>query len=368
MPGEHLKVAIVHDSVAQLGGAERVLLHMMKAFPDAPIYTAIFNPDTTYPEFRHADVRPLGLDRIGLFHRNHRLALPLLAPAYSRLEIDADVVFCCSWGWAHGVKVTGRKIVYCYTPARWLYQGDRYVGPRLSLRRVAMMPLRRPLTRWDRRQAATADRYLTLSRAVQERILSLYGLDAEILTPPPGLGAEGSSTPVPGIEPGYLLCASRFLPYKNVDAVVEAFALLPEERLVVVGTGPDEERIRTAAGPNVTIKVAVSDAELRWLYTNCAGVVTASYEDYGLTPLEGAVFGKPAAALRWGGFLDTVQEGITGVFFDAPEGPQIAEAIGSLLSLSLPEPPIREHAAGFSAEEFVRRLQEIAEEEFARRR
>lgn len=359
-----MKVAIVHDSIAQLGGAERVLLHMMEAFPDAPIYTAIFDPDSTYPEFRRADIRPLGINRVALFRRNHRLALPFLARAYSRLEIDADVVFCFSWGWAHGVKVTGRKVVYCYTPARWLYQSDRYVGKGLSMQKAVLVFLRRPLIRWDRRHAATADRYVTLSQAVQGRIASLYGLESEILPPPPGLSCSGPSTPVPGVEPGFLLCASRFLPYKNVVPVVESFALLPEHRLVVVGTGPSEAAIRQAAGPNVTVKMAVTDAELRWLYQSCGGVVTASYEDFGLTPLEGANFGKPAAVLRWGGFTDTVEEGKTGVFFETPDGTSIAAAVRKMSEQEFDSSTIKDHAAGFTAGAFIRRIQRIAEEEY----
>lgn len=360
-----MKVAIVHDSVAQRGGAERVLLQMMRAFPDAPIYTAIFDPDATYPEFGRADIRPLGVNRVGVFRRNHRLALPLLATAYSRLVVDADVVFCASWGWAHGARVTGRKVVYCYTPARWLYQSDRYVGNAPSLRRIALLPLRAPLTRWDRHQAATADRYLTLSRAVQDRITTTYHRDSEILPPPPGLTPDGPLQPVAGLEPGFLLCPSRFLPYKNVDAVIGAMSLLPQHRLVVVGTGPLAGRIAQRSGPRVKVMVAAEDAELRWLYQNCATVVSASYEDYGLTPLEGAGFGKPSAVLRWGGFLDTVQEGVTGLFFDAPEPGMIARAVQDLLELNLPQAPIRAHAARFAPEEFITRLHRIAGEEYA---
>lgn len=358
-----MKVAIVHDTVAQYGGAERVLLHLLEAFPDAPVYTAIFDPEMTYQQLRVADVRPLGINRVGLIRRNHRIALPLLAWAYSRLTVEADVVFCCSWGWAHGARVSGRKVVYCYTPARWLYQSDRYVGHGPSLRKAALLPLRGPLTRWDRRQAASAHRYVTLSTAVQQRIADLYGRESEVLAPPPGLPAQGSSRPLDGLQPGFWLCPSRFLPYKNVDAVVKAFRFLPEQRLVVVGTGPQETKIRAVAGSNVMVRGLVSDPELRWLYQNCNGVVAASYEDYGLTPLEAATFGKPAAVLRWGGFLDTVAEGVTGTFFDAPEAPLIAEAVAGLGALHLSAGEIERHARQFSADRFKNRMKEIAAEE-----
>ena len=125
------------------------------------------------------------------------------------------------------------------------------------------------------------------------------------------------------LEPGFFLCVSRLLPYKNVRQVVEAFARLPDQRLVVVGSGPDEAAVRAIATPNVSFTGTVGDDDPAWLYGNAIGLVAASYEDFGITPLEAAAFGLPVAALRWGGFLDTVRDGETGVFFDQPD----AEAI-----------------------------------------
>lgn len=342
-------------------------LLILKAFPSAPIYTALYDPAATYPEFAQADVRPFSLNRVGFLRENHRLALPFLARAHSKQHIDADVVLCCSWGWAHGVKTNGRKIVYCYSPARWLYQTESYLGPGASLKRAALLALRKPLVRWDKRQAATADRYLTLSTCVGDRIRSLYQREAEVIFPPPMLDKTGHHQAVPGIEEGFHLCVSRLLPYKNVDAVVRAFASLPNERLVVAGKGPEEGRIRAQASVNVQVLGSVSDEQLRWLYKNCRSVIAASYEDYGLTPLEGAIFGKPAAALRWGGFLDTIVEGTTGIYFSEPGAEQIAEAINLLLKMQLPPEPIKNHARRFSAESFTERLQEVVAEEYLHR-
>ena len=178
------------------------------------------------------------IDRIGPLRRHHRAALPLLAPTFSRLAIDADVAVCSSSGWAHGAHVSGRKIVYCHTPARWLYQSDRYLRGRGRLIRAGAGLLQSPLERWDRSAARSADLYLANSTVVAERIEVLYGREAEILPPPPALMPEGPMEPVAGLEPGFVLCVSRLLPYKNVDAVVRAFESLPREKLVVAGTGP----------------------------------------------------------------------------------------------------------------------------------
>jgi glycosyltransferase involved in cell wall biosynthesis len=358
-------VALVHDYLTQRGGAERVVLSMLKAFPGAPLHTSLYDAQGTYPEFRTATIRTSPLDRSSLLRTHHRLALPFLAPAFGRQRIEADVVICSSSGWAHGVGVGAgaRKVVYCYSPARWLYDGRRYLGPaRAAMARIAVAASP-PLVRWDRKAAATADRYLTLSTAVRERIRDVYGIEAEILHPPPILDPTGPSHAPTDVEPGFFLCVSRLLPYKNVDAILAAFADLTSERLVVVGSGPERERLAAVAGPNVRFLGRVADEELRWLYRECVAVVAASYEDYGLTPLEGAVFGRPAVVLRAGGFLETVREGATGVFFDEPDPRRLVPALRTALTTEWSRSDLQDQAERFSEDRFVRRLREIVAEE-----
>ena len=354
------RIALAHDYLTQRGGAERVVLSLARAFPGAPLQTSLYEPAETFPEFRSLDVRPGPLNRIGLLRRSHRLALPLLAPAFSRLRIDADVVVCSSSGWAHGARVTGRKIVYCHTPARWLYQSDRYLRGRGAATRAMAAALRPALVRWDRAAAASADTYLANSSVVARRIAELYGIEAEVLPPPPAITPDGETARIDGLEPGYSLCVARLLPYKNVDAVVRAFAQLPDERLVVAGTGPDEAALRRLAGPNVTFVGQVGDAELRSLYGECGMIVAASHEDFGLTPLEGATFGKPAVALRWGGYLETVVEGETGIFFESATAEAVAGAVREARGASFRPEVIRAQAARFGEDRFIERIRAIA--------
>jgi glycosyltransferase involved in cell wall biosynthesis len=352
-------VALVHDYLTQRGGAERVALSLTHAFPDAPLYASLYEPAGTFPAFAQVDVRASPLNRVGVLRRHHRLALPLLAPTFSFLRIEADVVVCSSSGWAHGVHASGRKLVYCHTPARWLYQPAQYLRERADVLKRSSAMLRPALLRWDQAAAASADRYLANSSAVASRTKELYGIEAEVLPPPPALTLEGPVDPVDGVEPGFLLCVSRLLPYKNVDAVVRAFQELPDERLVIVGSGPDERRLRTLAGANVSLLGQVADAELRWLYGASSALVAASYEDFGLTPLEAATFATPSVVLRWGGFLDTVDEGTTGVFFDEPQPEPIRQGIAELRATTWDEKAVRCHAARFSEERFVTRMREI---------
>jgi glycosyltransferase involved in cell wall biosynthesis len=351
-----MKVAITHDYLTQRGGAERVVLALTRAFPDAPVYTSFYEPNGTFPEFAGLDIRTLPINRILPLRRHHRAALPLLAPSFSRLKISADVVICSSSGWAHGAEVEGRKIVYCHTPARWLYQADRYLRGRSHSVHGVAAALRSPLVRWDKKAAASADTYLANSTVVAQRIKSLYEIEAEVVPPPPAITPVGPARRLDDLEPGFILSVSRLLPYKNVDVVVEAFASLPKERLVIAGSGPLEGALRLASGSNVTFVGQVTDAQLRWLYANCQALVAASYEDFGMTPVEAASFGKPVAALRWGGFLDTIDEGRTGVFFNEPVTHGVIDAIRVVQATSWQSQAIQLTAERFSEERFAERV------------
>jgi glycosyltransferase involved in cell wall biosynthesis len=358
-------VAIVHDYLTQRGGAERVVLTLAGIFPSASVHTSLYDPAGTFPEFAAIDVRPLPIDRIALLRRHHRLALPILAPSFSALHVQADVTVCSSSGWAHGARTSGRKVVYCHTPARWLYQSERYLAGFSGPAGVALGGLRPALRVWDRRAAASADRYLVNSTAVRLRVADIYGLDAEVLPPPVAVDPSASTEAVTGVEPGFLLCVSRLLSYKNVGAVVAAFAALPDHRLVVVGTGPLAAELASRASANVRLVGEVDDAELRWLYRHCLGLIAASYEDFGLTPVEAAAYGRPTAALRWGGFLDTTVEGETGVFFDEPQPAEIAAAVRQVASVDWSERALVTHAERYSVERFADRLRTVVGEEAA---
>ena len=200
---------------------------------------------------------------------------------------------------------------------------------------------------------------------VAERIKRSYGIDAEILHPPPGLTA-GPVQAVAGIEPGFLLSVGRDRGYKNVEVVAAAMAYLPDDRLVTVGAaGNSGDGVRAAACAGSTGNVRhlgrVSDEELRWLYASARAVVSAAYEDFGLSPLEGFCFGTPAVVLRAGGFLDTMAEGLTGVFFEVAEPLAVAEAVQQLADR--PDAAgIKAHAAKFSDEAFIRRLKAVINE------
>jgi glycosyltransferase involved in cell wall biosynthesis len=198
-----------------------------------------------------------------------------------------------------------------------------------------------------------------------DAIRTSYGLEAEVLPPPPALTSHGRELEVFGLDPGYFLCIARLLPYKNVQVVAEAVGLVPGARLVIVGDGPARSHIQRIAGPNVQFLGQVDDATLRWLYRNSLALVSASYEDYGLTPLEAACFGRPSVVLRSGGFLDTVVEGRTGTFFDTLAVDQVAQAMKMTAKQTWDEGELQAHAEKFSEASFKRRIRQVVAEEVA---
>jgi glycosyltransferase involved in cell wall biosynthesis len=362
------KVAIAHDYLTQLGGAEKIVLSMSRAFPEAPIYTMLYEPSTTYPEFAERDIRVSGFNKLGLARKYHRAALPILPLVAQSVFVDADIVLTSTSGWAHGFRTRGRKLIYCYSPARWLYLSDKYLGEDSGLVKRLGLRLTAPyLKAWDRRMAHGADKYLAISTLIKGRIKDTYGINADVMFAPVNMSQNYSLEPVPQVtawdsyDAGYYLVVSRLLPYKNVDVIVRAFADT-DRRLVVVGRGPEADRLRAMKTPNVLMLSDLTDGQMAWLYKHCRALIAASYEDFGLTPIEAGVWGRPTVALRFGGFLDTIDEGVTGVYFDEPTPAAIAEALDRFEAITFDEDKIRGHVDQFTEERFAEKLYAAVDE------
>jgi glycosyltransferase involved in cell wall biosynthesis len=353
------EVAIAHDYLTQRGGAERVVLALQAAFPDAPINTTVHHQEGTFPSFADSQVVTSGLQRMGPLRRNPRYALPLLAAATSSLHVRAKVTVCSTSGWAHGVNAAGAKVLYVHNTARWLYQREEYLAGMSASSRYGLAPLARTLRRWDKRAASSADVVLVNSAVTQARVREHWNREAEILRPPPGLSVDGPEQAVEGLEPGYLLTVARLLPYKRVDAVLGAVANLPNTRLVVVGAGPDRARLEAQAPAGTRFLGEVDDATLRWLYAHAEALVTAAHDDFGLTPLEAMQFGTPVVAVREGGYLETVVEGESGVFFDEATPEAVRQGIVDLRTQTWNRPTMMARASLFSTEAFNERIRAV---------
>jgi glycosyltransferase involved in cell wall biosynthesis len=352
------RVTVAHDYLTQRGGAERVALALLKAFPGAPLVTSVYEPETTFPEFAAYDVRTSWLQRLPVGRRDPRLLLPLLPAAWNGLRADdCDVVVASTTGFAHGISTGARKIAYCHNPPRWLYQRDDYVLGLSRPARLGLTALGPYLRRSDRRAAATVDRYVANSTSVAARIRSAYGIDAPVVFPPVMIDPDAEHEAVPGIEPGFFLTVSRRRGYKNTAIACQAVEAVPGARLVVVGGLPPHPEDRSWSAAIVGVD-EVSEAALRWLYANCGALVAPAFEDFGLTPVEAAVFGKPTVALRAGGYLDTVVEGRTGTFADAPTPASFAAAIEDLHRAGLQTHAIRDHGQSFGLARFIDQMRQ----------
>ena len=351
-------LALAHDYLTQRGGAERVVLAWHQHWERAPLYTSLFEPDDTYPDFQHADVRTSILNRSSYLRHHHRSALPFLAPVVGGTSIAADVTLASSSGWAHGYRCDGALVVYCHAPARWLYQTDRYFGrgdaPMAAS--VARRLLFSRLREWDQRAARRADLYIANSTFTRDLIGEVYERDATIVAPPVQI-------PTRRIEvdtSNDVVVVARALPYKNLDVVLEVAALTPDLRYRIVGDGPLRDGLMALSPANVTWCGALDDDGLAREYSSSRVHLALSHEDFGITPLEAASFGIPTVARRSGGYLDTITS-TTGVLVDegAFSPAVVASTLRGVLQQSWNRDAMLEHAATFSVSSHIAKIERV---------
>jgi len=342
-------VAIVHDYLNQRGGAERVVLEMASMWPDAPIYTSLYRPQSTFPAFKQFDVHTSFLNRLPV-DRGFRNLFPLYSAAFRAFgRFDEDLVLSSSSAWAHGVitEPDAFHVVYCHTPARWLY-GNAYLGA--SRRQRALGPVLRGLRWQDCRAARRADLYIANSRTTQERIRRAYGIDAALVHPPVDIERF---RPRPRGE--RLLVVSRLLPYKRIDVVVDA-ATRAGLALDVVGDGPALEGLRDRAGPTVAFHGRLPDDAVTELMQRCRAFCLPGVEDFGMTPVEANAAGKPVVAFAAGGALETLADGVSGAFFHEYSAEAVLDAVRQCDEIQTPPEQLAIAAERFSRCAFRARL------------
>lgn len=349
------QITIAHDYFTQRGGAERVAAALISALNPSRVVTAVFSTDSTFPLDTPVKIETTFLQHLRPARRDPRHFLFALPLAWHLLRpVKAGVVICSSSGWSHYIRVAAdaRKVVYCHNPARWLYQPQDFLKDHSRVVKAIAKLARRPLIAWDRRNAATADVYIANSAAVAARIQRAYGRTATIINPPVAIDTTETLTPVNELEPGYFLAVGRGRGYKNLDLLASAFEGLPHERLVVVTS---HSTVHAGAHNNLKTMSDVTDSELRWLYSHARALISISDEDFGLTPIEANAFGTPSLVLRAGGFLDSLDEHVSGEFIESRDESAIRRAI-----LDFPRTWRKEqiiaHAEEFSTSAFISRL------------
>ncbi|GAB4442747.1 MAG: glycosyltransferase [Anaerolineae bacterium] len=355
-----MKIALVHDWLNQRGGAEDVLEELVGLFPGAPVYTSMYWRDAMPDAYRAWDIRTTWLDRLPLIHRRHQPFLPLYPLAWGRVDLSGyDLVISNKSGFCHGVRTgDAPHVCYCLTPTRYVWDYDTYVqGERIpALLRVVIRPLADRLKRWDRAAADRVDHFIAISSEVQRRIARYYGRESVIIYPP-----VHTRMFAPAPEVGdYYLSLGRLVPYKRVDLAVQACTRLGLP-LRVAGSGRDRARLEAMAGPTVQFLGRVPDADLPDLFARAKAFILPGLEDFAITPVQAQAAGRPVIALRGGGALDTVIEGETGAFFDAPTVESLMAALDRFDAGAFDPARAVENARRFDVDVFRREMREYVE-------
>jgi glycosyltransferase involved in cell wall biosynthesis len=349
-----INVALVHDYLNQRGGAERVFARIAQAYPEAPVYTALYdaelNGDLVPPE----RVRTSYLSRVPYANRFFRALAPLYPRAFESFDLRGyDTIVSSTTAWAKGVIVPPGAVHVCYinTVSRFNFAYDEYVGTKLA------RPVVDRLIAWDRKAAQRPTLFVANSRNVASRIERYYGRDSEVLHCP----VEVDRFHVGAGRGDYFFIASRLLPYKRVDLAIRA-AALAGVKLFIAGTGPAEATLRQLAeGTTSTMLGYVNDARMDALLGDARAAILPGEEDFGLVPLEAAAAGRPTIAFRGGGALETVVEGATGAFFDEPAPESLAAVMSAFDATAFDPSRLRVHAESFAPARFIDRLRTIVE-------
>ncbi len=355
----HMRVAILHDYLNQYGGAERVLEAFLELFPEADLFTLLYDAEKTRGAFERNIRKTSFLDNY-VVRRKHRAFIPLMPLAARLLKYDGlyDLVLSSSAGYGKGIGIRGRyHISYCHSPLRYAWEIDYLKDLPFTpwpLKEVVVQPIAHRLRAWDRRSANRVNLFLANSNYIAKKVRSYYGRDATVIYPPVDTALFRPDRTLGG-EPYYLM-VGRLLYYKRFELGIQAFNQL-RKRLLVVGRGPEAAKL---AGQATSRKIEfipyASDDDLRVLYSNAQALIFPQIEDFGLVAAEAQACGTPVLAYRGGGAEEIVVDGTTGLFFNTQRPEAIVEAVRHFETMELDRTSIRRLSYRFSKEEFRRKI------------
>jgi glycosyltransferase involved in cell wall biosynthesis len=361
-------VAIVHDWLNQMGGAEVVLEALVEMYPQAPIYTSMYWSQAMPQKYRSWDIRTSFVDRLPFVKRYHQPFLPLYPLAFESFDFTGyDLVISNKSGFCHGVITLPDTlhICYCLTPTRflWDYHGYAQREGLIRLARLALPPFLNYLRLWDRAAANRVDHFVAISRTVQRRIAKYYRRDSDVIHPP----VDTTRFTPSDSQDDYFLIVSRLVPYKRIDLAVRAFNELGLP-LVIVGDGRDRDSLRALARSNIQFLGRVPDEKIGGYFARCRAFILPGQEDFCIAPVEAQAAGRPVIAYAAGGALDTVREGVTGAFFYEQTPEALIEVMREFDEIAYDPAVIRRHAERFDERVFKERLGAVIEEKYAKHR
>lgn len=351
-----MKIALVHDWMNQIGGAEDVLESLVSLYPNAPIYTSLYAPDQMPAHWRQWDIRSSFIDRLPFAHRQQQLYFPLYPFAFEQFDFqDYDVVLSNKSGFCHGI-ITGPEtlhICYCLTPTRYVWRYPQYAEREQlgRLTRTILPPFLTFLRQWDQLAANRVDHFVAISQEIQRRIGKVYRRKATIIHPP----VDTTRFMPSGKIEDYYLLVGRLVPYRRVDLLIEAFNRM-KRPLFIAGNGRDRERLEAMAGPTIKFLGYVPDADLPDLMARCRAFMWPGEEDFGIAPLQAMASGRPVIAYKAGGVLETLIPGQTGLFFNEQTVEAVVAAVEAFDPQAYSPRLIRQHAEQFDTSIFKQKM------------
>ena len=347
------RVTLVHDYLLVMRGAERTFAALADLYPDAPIFTLLYDEAGIGARFAGRAIHTSPLQRLGVGQRGFRRLLPLYPWAVRELELPpSDVVLSSSSAFAHGVRVPPEAVHVCYCHAPFRYAWNEQARALAEVPRAVRPLLRRRLDAirtWDLSASRGVDSYLANSQLTRERIKRFYGRESTVVHPP-----VETERFAPGTPGDTLLVVTELVPHKRVSVALEA-ARRTHAPIQVVGTGPDYANLRTAY-PEANFLGRVTDSELARLYSSARAVVVTTVEEFGITAVEAQAAGRPVIAAAAGGVLETVLDGRTGLFAPVGDVDGFARAMKEIDKLPFDPAEAVQNAARFSVASFQRRI------------
>jgi glycosyltransferase involved in cell wall biosynthesis len=358
-----MKVALVHDFLVKMGGAERLLKELAALYPDAPIYTLLYDGKVCGETFPASRVRTSFLQKAPRWlRRKQKYLLPLMPRAVEAFDLsEFDLVISSSNAFAHGVLTASnaKHVCYCHSPMRYAwdyaheYMKEQNIGP---LRKMMIEKMMRGIRVWDQAASDRPDYYIANSRHVRNRIRKYYRKDAAVIYPP----VDTARFKAQKSHQDFFLIVAALTPFKKIDMAVQLFNKTGK-RLVVIGGGAQLENLRSIAGPTVDILGSKDDETVREYLQNCRAFIIVNEEDFGIAPVEAMACGKPVLAYGKGGVLETIIPGLTGEFFYEQTLESMEDGLGRLIvnEINYDAAKIRKHAAGFSKKNFLDAFQNM---------
>jgi len=364
-----MKIALVHDYLLRMGGAERTLKVLQEIFPEAPIFTLFYNKNFVKKFLPDSKIISSFIQKFPKVNKLYKWLLPFYPIAIESFDLkDYDLVISSNICFSKGLvlKPTTKHICYCYSPTRWLWDWNKeYLKNDYGSKKRSVRVLQHLLRLWDKSASSRPDVIVAISKNVQQRIYKYYKRESKIIYPPVYIEPTSVEHKT---EEEYFLIVSQLFSHKNIDIAIKAFEKL-NWKLIVIGNGPEYGRLKAKAGKLTNIKLlkSIGDEELAHYYQDCLGLIMPQEEDFGLTSVEAMSFGKPVLGLRKGGATETIIEGITGEFFEDPNPTVLAEGIRRMydkIKIGYFSPlVIKKHSEKFSKQRFINEIKQLVSNE-----